>query len=90
MGSPRPVPLTLSPISAPGRTDRTGAAGTPDSFRYRYPSHETGFPPCHPTSFLHHLVILRWDGFEQKFDNSASGGKLRRIGQEIEKDLVVT
>ena len=54
MGSPRPVPLTLSPISAPGRTDRTGAAGTPDSFRYRYPSHETGFPPCHPTSFLHH------------------------------------
>ena len=49
MGSPRPVPLTLSPISAPGRTDRTGAAGTPDSFRYRYPSHETGFPPCHPS-----------------------------------------
>ena len=80
MGSPRPVPLTLSPISAPGRTDRTGAAGTPDSFRYRYPSHETDS----------HLVILRWDGFEQKFDNSASGGKLRRIGQEIEKDLVVT
>lgn len=80
MGSPRPVPLTLSPISAPGRTDRTGAAGTPDSFRYRYPSHETGFPPCHPS--------VGW--IRTEIRQFRLWGKLRRIGQEIEKDLVVT